>query len=321
MGKSTAVGAFVLGALALAAAAVILIGGTGLFTTKLRVVAYFANSVAGLAVGAPVTLRGVKIGTVSSMRISMRLPDVVPIIPVYMELQPDQVSWTTTSTGANTTNIETAIKAGLRAQLTTQSLVTGQVSVNLDFNPESPPTLIGHDDVPEIPTIPSDIQRIRDEIADLKLSELVDQARTILTGVNSVIGELNGKVGPLVDSVRQTSDAARTTMETAAGAVRQLQLDASKTLESVNHLTTSSEGQIQTTAKDIDRLADTADRAAARAEKVMDNLNDITSPRSPMRDDLAAAVRDLAATASSLRNFSRDVDRNPAGTLFGRASK
>src|ERR1700753_3668772 len=51
MAKSTAVGTFVLGALALAVAAIILLGGERLFSPRLRVVAYFQNSVAGLTVG------------------------------------------------------------------------------------------------------------------------------------------------------------------------------------------------------------------------------------------------------------------------------
>jgi paraquat-inducible protein B len=321
MSKSTAVGAFVLGAAVLATAAIVLFGGQHLFAKRLRVVAFFQNSVAGLAVGAPVTLRGVKIGTVSSMKIYMKLPEVLPVIPVYMEIDPGQVSWTAGGAGPGPESIDAAIKAGLRAQLATQSLVTGQVSINLDFHPENVPTLTGDADVPEIPTMPSDIQRIKDEIADLKLSELTDQARIALTGINDIVGELRGKVAPIADSVRDTSEATRATMETAAAAVRQLQLDASRTLDSVSHLATATQNQILTTGKDLGRVAATADRAAARAEKVMDNLNDITGSRSPLRGDLEAALRDLAASASSLRTFTRDVERNPTGTLLGRASK
>jgi paraquat-inducible protein B len=116
-GKATAVVAFVLGALALGVIAVVLFAGRSLFTTKLLVVAYFQNSVAGLAVGAPVTLRGVKVGTVKSMKVFLKLPDLVPIIPVYLEIQPSQVSWTNDPITADATDITVAVKAGLRAQL------------------------------------------------------------------------------------------------------------------------------------------------------------------------------------------------------------
>ena len=320
-GRSTAVGAFVLGALTLAVAAVILFGGRSLFTPKLRVVSYFNNSVAGLAVGAPVTLRGVRIGTVQSMKVYLKQPGSVPVIPVYMLLEPGQVSLSGDRLPATENDVDLAIKSGLRAQLTTQSLVTGQVSINLDFYPETTPELVGGGDVPEIPTIPSDLQRIKDQIADLNLPELAEDARTALTGINQLVGELTGKLGPAADSVRQTSDAARATMETATAAVRQLQLDASRSLGSVDHLASTAEAQVQTAGSDIDRLATTAERAAERAQKAMDNLNDMTAQRSPMRGDLEAALRDLAASASSLRNFTHDLERNPGRTLLGRESR
>ena len=285
-------------------------------------VVYFQDSVAGLAVGAPVTLRGVKIGTVRSMKVYLKLPDLVPVIPVNMDIEPSRVSWTNDPLTADVSDIGVAVKAGLRAQLATQSLVTGQVSVNLDFHPDTPATLIGGGNgLPEIPTIPSDFQHIRDEIADLKLPDLAEKARMALEGINQIIGELNGKVGPMADSLRQTSDDARTTLETATAAVRQLQLDASQALKSVDHLASSTQAQVSTTGKQLDQAVATVNRAASQAEKVMDNLHDITAARSPVRGDLEAAVRDLAASAASLRNFSREVERHPSAILLGRSAK
>jgi paraquat-inducible protein B len=92
-------------------------------------------------------------------------------------------------------------------------------------------------------------------------------------------------------------------------------------LKSVDHLATSAEAQVDTTGKELDQAVATVNRAATQAEKVMDNLHDITSAHSPVRGDLEAAVRDLAASAASLRNFSRDVERHPNDLLLGRSSK
>ncbi len=320
--KATAVGAFVLGALIIGAIAVVLFAGQSYFTTQVRVVAYFQNSVAGLAVGAPVTLRGVKVGTVESMKVYLKLPDLVPVIPVYMEIEPSQVSWTNDPLKTDVSDIALAVKAGLRAQLATTSLVTGQVSVNLDFHPDTPATLVGNGTgVTEIPTIPSDFQKIKDEITDLKLPEIADKARTALDGLNTIIGELKGRVGPLADSVKQTSDDARHTLDTTTAAVQQLQLDASHALGSIDHLATSTEGRIDTTTKQLDQTIASVNRVAAQAEKVMDNLHDITAARSPVRGDLEATMRDLAASAASLRNFSRDVEQHPNDLLLGRSGK
>ena len=54
------------------------------------------------------------------------------------------------------------IEKGLRAQLVTQSLVTGQLQIELDFRPDTPGTLIGPDNgEPEIPAIKSSLGSVR----------------------------------------------------------------------------------------------------------------------------------------------------------------
>jgi paraquat-inducible protein B len=319
---STAIGAFVLGALALGVIAILVFGGRNLFSPKLRVVAYFQNSVAGLAIGAPVTLRGVQIGTVSSMKVYLKLPELVPVIPVYMDIEPTQVSWTSDPLTAGASDLDLAIKAGLRAQLATTSLVTGQVSVNLDFYPNTVAKVSGESGgVTEIPTIPSDLQQVKNEIEDLKLPDLVERARTALAGINEIIGEMTGRVGPLVDSVRQTSDAAHVTLDTATGAVKQVQQDASRALDSIDHLSKTTEGEVKTAGKEIASVATSADKTVGHADKVVGNLGDLTAPRSPLRDDLEAAARDLAASAASLRNFSRTVEEKPNAILLGRDAR
>lgn len=319
--KSTAVGAFVFGALALGVIAILMFAGSRLFSPRLRVVAFFQDSVAGLTVGSPVTLRGVRVGSVQNVKVYIKLPEMVPVIRVYMDIRPDQVSWTGSPGGAPLADLELAVKTGLRAQLTTQSLVTGQVAVSLDFHPDTPATLVGGGGAPEIPTIPSDFQRIKDEISELKLDQLAESARTALVGLNQIIAQLNGKIGPLADSLRQTSDDARTTLDATTEAVQKLQRDTSRMLDAVDHLATTAETQVVTSGKDIDQLAATAQSAAASAQKVVDNLNQLTAPRSPLRDNLDATLRDLSASASSLRNFSREVERNPSTLLLGRAAR
>ena len=62
--RPAAVGGFVLGALALVVVAILLFGGSHLFAPRFRAVAFFHGSVAGLEIGAPVTFRGVRIGSV-----------------------------------------------------------------------------------------------------------------------------------------------------------------------------------------------------------------------------------------------------------------
>jgi paraquat-inducible protein B len=80
-------------------------------------------------------------------------------------------------------------------------------------------------------------------------------------------------------------------------------------------------GQIATNGRDLDELLRTAQTTAAQAEKLVATLNDMTAPRSPLRDDLQSSVRDLAASAGSLREFTHDLERDPTGTLFRKTAR
>jgi len=321
-GKAAAVGGFVLGGLALGVAAILLLGGARFFKSNLQVVVFFHDSVAGLAVGAPVTLRGVKVGTVRSMKVYLKLPDLEPVVPAVLEIEPGLVSWSGGSLNSNAADVALAVHAGLRAQLVPESLVTGQLSVNLDFHPEAAAVTTDlPGGIPEIPSIPSDVQKIKDEIADLKLPELAEKARLALDGILKIVTELDGQVGPMAGSLTRTSDAARETMETTTGAVKQIQMDATRTFGSIERLAAASQGQILTSGKEIDKMLILVERATAKADKTIGLIADMTGPNAPVRTDIEAAVRDLAASASSLRDFSHELARDPGGTLLRRPSK
>jgi paraquat-inducible protein B len=320
--KASAVGAFVLGGLVLCIIGILLFGGTRFLEPKLRVVVYFQDSVAGLAVGAPVTLRGVQIGTVSRMRVYIKLPELVPVIPVYLDIDPNRVSWQKGSKEATANDLELAIRAGLRAQLETQSLVTGQASVNLDFHPDTPANMVSADSsVPEIPSIPSDFQHIKDQIADLNLKDLTEKARSALVNINAVAADLNGKLGPMVDSIKQTSDTAQLALETVNVAVHQVQGDASRTLNSINDLAVSAQGQVTSSGKNVDETLADVRQVANEANKLLGSLNEVTAAHGQVRSDLASTMRDLANAASSLRGFSHDIESHPSDLLLGHSSK
>jgi len=320
--KPAAVGGFVLGGLALGVVAILLFGGMRLFSTTIRAMVVFQGSVAGLEVGAPVTFRGVKVGTVQGLKVQINVPDLKPLIPVFLDLEPEQIAWTNGSTQAASGDMQGAVAAGLRAQLSLQSLVTGQLNVDLDFHPGTTALLVGAPDgVLEIPTIPSDLQQLKDQFAAMNLPDLADRTRAALTSMQHVLTELGDRIGPLADSLDQTAGSARTTLETTTAAVQKIQADATTTLKNIDRLAVASRQQVTTNGKDLDALLRSAGQTTGEANRLLAALNDMTSPRSPMRGDLEASLRDLAASADSLRGFTRDLERNPAGTILRKDSR
>lgn len=300
----TIVGGFILSGLALGVAAILLFGGNHLFSPVVHAVVYFRESVANLNVGAPVTFRGVRVGAVTGIAVNLNMADFTARIPVYLDLTPSAIFLENGVAGKTDTDFGRLLKAGLRAQLNMQSLITGQLRIDLDIQPGvTPPTLINDGDVPEIPSIPSRLQTLEGEIAELPLKEMIENARQALAAIQQVADDLPGRIVPLVDSLRQTSDAARLT------------------LEDIDRLAVAGQRQLAINGLHLERILESSDRTMRSAEALIGSLTEMTAEDSPMRGDLQSAIRDLAASASSLRGFTHDVERDPSTLLIGRAAR
>ena len=313
--KPVVVGAFVLGGLALGVAAILLFGGTRWFATTIHAVVVFDDSVSGLTVGSPVTFRGVSIGKVEGMKVQVNAADHTGHVPVYLSLDPDRISWTNGASTPARIDLQNAVDAGLRAQLNAQSLVTGLLAVNLDFHPDAP-AVPRHspDGLFEIPTIATPLQHFEDELRGINLRALADSTRQALASTQRILEDIQGKIGPVADRLQNTLD-------TTAASVQVLQVHATRALDHIDELAVESRRQMATNGNDLDRVLQSAERTASQAEKLIATLNDMTSARSPLRSDLQASLRDLAASASSLRTFTHNLERNPAGTLLQKNSK
>ena len=194
------IGAFVLGAIALLVIATIIFGGSELFSPKRHLVTYFDGSVKGLRVGSNVLFRGVRIGYVTNIE-AVTDPDVDRFaIPVTFQILPE--SFTVISAEGKPVSflgtrqrerIDGLIKRGLRAKLETESFVTGQLLIQLDFYPALPAVFRGvKPRYQEIPSVPSDIQQVLERLERFAkaMSEKVDSDQLIadfqgiLTGLN-----------------------------------------------------------------------------------------------------------------------------------------
>src|SRR3954468_20813224 len=86
------VGGFVLGAIALAIAGAAAFGGGAFLHTRPEAVAFFEGSIGGLAEGAPVNLRGVRIGSVKDIKLNINTDNLSVEIAVYLEFEPERFS-------------------------------------------------------------------------------------------------------------------------------------------------------------------------------------------------------------------------------------
>ncbi len=136
----------------------------------LTVVLRFRQSVRGLAVGAPVDFLGVTVGFVRSIGLTFD-PDAGDFsIPVTVDIFPDRLMPPHATAKADdparrVERVAELVRRGLRAQLQTGSLLTGQLYVAMGFFPEAPPVRFDATTEPlELPTIPSDLEELHQQV-------------------------------------------------------------------------------------------------------------------------------------------------------------
>ena len=316
--KSVVVGAFVLGALLLAIGAILFFGGARYFQRSVQAVVFFQGSVGGLDVGAPVTFRGVRVGSVRRIAVEIA-PKGRARIPVYLELLPARILMDHVDKKPVKIDVAQLVGSGLRAYLSLQSFVTGQLRVDLDFRPDTPAQLVAMDThgVAQIPSIASDFERIQNTLVELPLQDLARSMMRTLAAVDNLAGHIDAKLDPLVADTHRALDSATQAMVASNQAISRLQSDASHTLGKLDQLADHAQHQVDDRGAQIAALLDTTDRAARQVQTLLASMNSLAAPRSRFREDLEAAARDLAASAASLRGFSRQIDRDPSTLLRG----
>src|SRR5262249_16268258 len=139
----TIIGAFVVGSFAILVVALIVVGSGRMFTKPIRFICMFQGNLNGLKVGAPVKVRGVQIGTVAEIKLRLspsegRLrADVKELrLPVIVDLDRSQLlARGGTGQALEKSGFQDMLKQGMRAQLNTESLLTGLLYIDLDLHP------------------------------------------------------------------------------------------------------------------------------------------------------------------------------------------
>jgi paraquat-inducible protein B len=208
--NKTLIGAFVIGAVVLLVLGLVVFGSGKFFTRTNKYVLFFEGSVKGLVIGAPVTFKGVKIGTVKDISLVYDPKSRFAFIPVIIETEPDRIKGAPLNRDRG--NMKFLIDTGLRAQLEIQSFLTGQLAVALDFFPDKPVRILGlMKDYPEIPTIPSPLGELQKTIGDIPFKEIFLDLQESMHSLQIALKESRETIiFDVENALREITDAART---------------------------------------------------------------------------------------------------------------
>jgi paraquat-inducible protein B len=190
-------------------------------------VLYFDQSLRGLSAGASVDFRGIVLGEVRSVGVefdpvkkNFRMPVTVDMYPARLGRSFAQTVGTNEDRSAGTQVLERMVARGLRGQLRTGNLLTGQLYVALDFFPNAAPAKIDTtQEVVELPTVPNSLDELQTQISSIArkldkvpFEEIGKNLRDTLKSADVLMKRLDAQVVP---ELKDTLAAARKTFHQA----------------------------------------------------------------------------------------------------------
>jgi paraquat-inducible protein B len=342
--NKTLIGAFVLGALALIVVGILLFGGGRFFKQRVDLVAYFDGSVKGLGVGSRVQLKGVTVGQVKDVRLLFNQDNLSFINRVIIESAPGKVSGFSDIDDALTLQeydseeiIDGLINRGLRAKLEQESFITGKSLVVLDFFPETHIKLRGIEpEYIEIPTVPTDLEKIAKTISELPLEDLVFQTRNAVAGINNLVRspELKEAIQALNQTLKNTEKLVENidkrikpiasrldeTLKDYGKLARNVDTRVGPMVTSITETARDAQILVKNTDSRLDDVLVSAQAALEQIKKALVPVQDFASEDSSFRYNLSQTLQELTEAARAVREFAEFIEQHPEALLRGKST-
>ena len=220
-------------------------------------------------------------------------------MPVLIEVYPERLHWRSANgdqaspfSGSSDNQLRQEglerlrkmVERGMRAQLRTGNLLSGQLYVALDFFPQAKPAdlrVVGNDMV-ELPTVGNSLDEFQAQIAQ------------ILAKINKVPFDQIGR------ELHQTLAGMRRTVNEAEGTMKRVNRDLTPELLS--------------TVQSLKKTLDSADRTLAHANRTL-------ASDAPLQEDMQQTLQSVARAADSLKRLTDYLERHPESLIRGKTGK
>lgn len=268
------------------------------YTRKLQFVMYFNSSVRGLSPGAPLEFKGIRIGNVLDVKLEFNPDDTSFRIPVLVEIEPDRIVDRTADANTSAGNmLQTLVERGLRARLSTGSLLTGQLYVELNMYPGTEAVYLGDGSTlhPELPTIPGafeamteSVQNFISKLETVDVEEMGNNILGILAGTNELLNkaETEQTVTDLQASMRALKNILRTV-----------------------------------DSADLEQTIESANKVLGNVNNTLTMIDGVLTPNSPLQYNIIQVTGELEETARALRSLVQMLERQPQAIIFGRGAE
>ena len=263
------------------------------YLDKERYLLIFGGSVRGLNIGAPVVLRGITVGQVLDIQLKFDAEKLDFYIPVLVEIEPERIGFPDGGRqrmlAEDPDILNKLVAAGMRAQLKTGSLLTGQLYVELDFHKDAPPAhLTQRGDYRVVPTLPTPLE-------------------AITTKVNRILAKVDEfPIDTIGNELSATLAGAREVVDSVA--LKNSLTELEQTLRQLRSLS----------AKLDDEIAPELSSSLHEAQQALKNVNGLIAPDAPLNAETVRTMRDVSAAARSIRTLADYLERHPEALIQGK---
>jgi paraquat-inducible protein B len=292
------------------------------YTEKSRWLLYFEGSVRGLTVGSPVEFRGIPVGQVLDINMAYDSDKKVFLIPVLIEIEQDRIKVIGQMDAADRKQQNDYLVAqGMRAQLKTGSLITGQLYVELDFHPEAEPAqIIWEGRYPQLPTVPTSMEEITTSLTQLlkkleklPIEQIGNDLRDTVQGAKRLVNsaELQESIVALNQTLNQMQQFTATLTTVITPELRSAMASLNTTLKYTSKL-----------AQNFDRTAvPELDATLKEAQSTLNAIKGSVSKDSPLYYELMRVFKELSGAARSIRVMADYLERNPDALIYGKGKR
>lgn len=305
---SVSVGLFVILTITMTIVLVLFLNGSGFSGKALqRYELLFDSSIKGLNVGAPVTLRGVKIGEVASIKTKLYNQQLRVLNLVLVDIYPDTI--TQQGNGSDEEVMDKLLKQGLSARLGLQSVLTGLLYVEVDFfnsEPEMQPVKTRY---PQIPTVPNNLEEIIEHFESINLAEMASHLTEVLENMATLTGD--GQLQKLIVNVDKAfveMEAMSNEMSTSMAGVR---TEFASMSSDAGEVTALLKQELPTATRQLNQTM-------IQLEQAVQAMEETLASDSPLMYQIMQSSKDISRASRAVENLADMLESQPESILFGR---
>ena len=266
-------------------------------------IANFTSSVSGLKAGAAVTLRGLKIGEVSSVSLVFdRTKDTV-VVPVHFTLEPERISMLDLPTGGSLdARMRQLVQRGMRVKLESGNILTGQKQLSMDiYSDAAPGELTKEGDDYVIPVLDGGAQDVAtaatnlvNRLNDIPFASIGKSVDQTLAGVNALVN--NKQLAESLAALHATLASTQTLVD------------------NLNHGLTPAMQRLPAIASGLEE-------SVSRTDRLIGSLDTGYGGDSRFNRDLSQMMMQLTDAARSIRVLADLLSRHPEALIRGRTNQ